>query len=174
MIILGLDPGIARTGFGVLNTAKPQSFVCCGCLTTSSHQPTADRLLTLGQNLNTILDKYKPAKAVVEKIFFGANSKTAILTAQAGGVLLYILRQHHITTLSLTPLQIKSQLTGYGQADKNQVQTMIMRLLNLNTIPRPDDAADALAAALCLANTKLVNSKQNLPKAATHASLTHH
>lgn len=154
MIILGLDPGIARTGFGILDTAKPQSFICCGCLTTPSHQPTADRLLTLGQNLNALLDKYKPSKAVVEKIFFGANSKTAILTAQARGVLLYILRQHHVSTQSLTPLQIKSQLTGYGQADKNQVQTMVMRLLNLTTVPSPDDAADALAAALCLANRR--------------------
>ena len=169
MIILGLDPGIARTGFGVLNTAKSQSFVCCGCLTTSSRQPTADRLLALGQSLNATLDKYKPDKAVIEKIFFGANSKTAIVTAQARGVLLYILRQRKITTLSLTPLQIKSQLTGYGQADKSQVQAMVMRLLNLNTIPRPDDAADALAAALCLASTK-----QGLQKTATHASLTHH
>jgi len=167
MIILGLDPGIARTGFGVLNTAKAQSFISCGCLTTPPHQPTADRLLTLGQNLNALLDKFKPDQAVIEKIFFGANSKTAILTAQARGVLLYILRQRHISTRSLTPLQIKSQLTGYGQADKQQVQTMVMHLLDLNTVPTPDDAADALAAALCLAN-----SKPDLQKTAARVSLT--
>lgn len=168
MIILGLDPGIARTGFGVLDTAKSQPFICCGCLTTPPHQPTADRLLTLGQNLNTIINKYKPNKAVIEKIFFGANSKTAILTAQARGVLLYILRQHNIITQSLTPLQIKSQLTGYGQADKSQIQEMVMRRLNLTTIPKPDDAADALAAALCV-----IRDKQSLQKTTTHASLTH-
>ncbi len=168
MIILGLDPGIARTGFGVINTTKPYPFICCGCLTTPSHQRTADRLLTLGQNLNDLINKHKPDKAIVEKIFFGANSKTAILTAQARGVLLYILRQHHITTQSLTPLQIKSQLTGYGRADKKQMQTMVMRQLNLNTVPSPDDAADALAAALCL-----INTKQGLPKTVTRASLTH-
>jgi crossover junction endodeoxyribonuclease RuvC len=169
MIILGLDPGIARTGFGVLDTTKPQSYICCGCLTTPAHQPTADRLLTLGQNLNTLINKYKPNKAVIEKIFFGNNSKTAILTAQARGVMLYILREHNIITESLTPLQIKSQLTGYGQADKKQMQQMIMRRLNLNSIPQPDDAADALAAALCS-----INPKQTLQKSTTHASLTHH
>jgi crossover junction endodeoxyribonuclease RuvC len=168
MIILGLDPGIARTGFGVLDTTKSQPYICCGCLTTPAHQPTADRLLTLGQNLNTVINKYKPKKAAIEKIFFGTNSKTAILTAQARGVLLYILRQHSIITQSLTPLQIKSQLTGYGQADKNQMQEMVMRRLSLSTIPQPDDAADALAAALCL-----INSQQSLQKTTTRASLTH-
>ncbi|MEX1997389.1 MAG: crossover junction endodeoxyribonuclease RuvC [Candidatus Andersenbacteria bacterium] len=155
MVILGLDPGIARTGFGVINTTVAQSFVRCGCLTTPSHEATPDRLWTIGQDLTTLLTTYKPDHAVVETVFFGANSKTAIITAQTSGVLLYILRQHRIPVHTLTPLQIKSRLTGYGAADKQQVQTLVTRRLKLPTVPQPDDAADALAAALCLTEESL-------------------
>ena len=151
MVILGLDPGIARTGFGVINTALPHSFVRCGCLTTPAHTPTPDRLLTIGEDLTTLITTYRPAVAVVETIFFGANSKTAMLTAQTRGVLLYLLRLHHIPVQSLTPLQIKSRLTGYGAADKQQVQALVTRRLHLTQAPQPDDAADALAAAMAVA-----------------------
>lgn len=150
MIILGLDPGIGRTGFGVLDTTTPSLFVRCGCLTTPPGQSLADRLHLLGQDLTRLIQDTKPAQAVVEEIFFGKNAKTAISTAQARGALLYVLRQHHISVTALTPLQIKSRLTGYGQADKQQMQAAITRRLNLVSQPQPDDAADALAAALCL------------------------
>ncbi len=148
MIILGLDPGIARTGYGVLDTAKPDLFVCCGCLTTPANQSTDDRLLILGRDLASLIQQSAPDIAVVEEIFFGTNTKTAILTAQARGVLLFVLRQHHVTIESLTPLQIKSRLTGHGTAPKEQVQKMVARQLQLSVLPQPDDAADALAAAL--------------------------
>lgn len=151
MIILGLDPGIARTGFGVLDTSKPELFVRCGCLTTPQHQSLEDRLALLGNDLAILLTETKPDLAVVEHIFFGANKKTALLTAQARGVLLYVLRQHHVTVEALTPLQIKSRLTGYGAAKKEQIQAVVTQQLNLTTVPQPDDAADALAAALCFA-----------------------
>ncbi len=105
----------------------------------------------MAQDLTALIEDTRPDIAVVEKIFFGNNSKTAIITAQARGVLLYVLRQHHITVESLTPLQIKSRLTGYGAAQKQQVQTVVTTLLKLDTVPQPDDAADALAAALCFA-----------------------
>ncbi|MEX1112253.1 MAG: crossover junction endodeoxyribonuclease RuvC [Candidatus Andersenbacteria bacterium] len=148
MIILGLDPGIARTGFGVLDTNSTDLFVRCGCLTTPQHETEEDRLLMLGEDLEQLVTDTRPDLAVVEKIFFGNNSKTAIITAQARGVLLYILRKHHITIESLTPLQIKSRLTGYGAAKKEQIQAAVTQQLHLSAIPQPDDAADALAAAL--------------------------
>lgn len=152
MTILGLDPGIARTGFGVIDTVKPQLFVRCGCLTTSPQAATEDRLLTIGQDLRTLLRESKPDLAVIETVFFGSNTTTAMVTAQTRGVLVFILREHHIPVHSLTPLQIKSRLTGYGAADKHQVQQLVMRRLKLHTPPKPDDAADALAAALCVAD----------------------
>lgn len=151
MIILGLDPGIARTGFGVINTSLPKAFVRCGCLTTPAGMAVEDRLHLLGQDLTKLAADVTPDVAVVETILFGANTKTAMLTAQARGVLLYILRQHRIAVYNLTPLQIKSRLTGYGAADKHQVQQVVMRRLELTAPPMPDDAADALAAALCMA-----------------------
>lgn len=148
MIILGLDPGLARTGFGLIDTSKPDLFVSCGCLETGSHQSIEDRLLTIGQDLDQLIIKFKPDHAVVEKVFFGANSKTAMLTSETRGVLLYVLRQHRLPVTSLTPLQIKSRLSGYGKATKQQVGWVVAKRLNLQQPPQPDDAADALAAAL--------------------------
>lgn len=150
MVILGLDPGIARTGFGVIDTSRSLAFVQCGCLTTPEGLPVEDRLALLAQDLETLIKEHHPAMAVVESIFFGANAKTAMLTAQARGVLLYILKTHHIAIESLTPLQIKSRLTGYGAASKEQVQNLVTQQLKLSAVPKPDDAADALAAALAV------------------------
>lgn len=148
MIILGLDPGIARTGYGLIEAAGAPTLLRCGCLTTPPGGDIADRLVTLGQDLATLLTQIKPEQAVVESIFFGANSTTAMATAQARGVLLYILRRHHIPIQALTPLQIKSRLTGSGRATKHQMQRVVMQRLHLSIAPSPDDAADALAAAL--------------------------
>lgn len=148
MIVLGLDPGIARTGFGVIEYAGEPRFVTCGCLTTPAHTDTPDRLLTLGQDLLTLIEKFKPDQAIVETVLFGNNVKTAMTTAETRGVLLFVLRQKFIPIQSLTPLQIKSRLTGYGAAGKQQVQRMVTARLALNQAPEPDDAADALAAAL--------------------------
>lgn len=156
MIIIGLDPGLARTGFGILDTSRRRLFVRCGCLTTPSHQNLADRLNLLAHDLTTLIKDAKPDTATVEEIFFGTNTKTAMLTAQARGVLLHILRQHRIVVSAATPLQIKAQLTGQGQADKHQMQMLVKERLNLDTVPQPDDAADALAAALYLYDTKLI------------------
>ncbi|HBE90173.1 MAG: crossover junction endodeoxyribonuclease RuvC [Candidatus Andersenbacteria bacterium RIFCSPHIGHO2_12_FULL_46_9] len=154
MIILGLDPGLARTGYGLLNTKQSQIFVSCGCLTTKPILSTADRLLQLGQDLSVLIKQYRPDVAVIEQIFFNTNTSTAMLTAQARGVFSYLLRFHHVPVYSLTPLQIKSQITGFGHADKKQVQQAIQGRLHLNNLPQPDDAADALAAALCLVDNK--------------------
>lgn len=148
MIVLGLDPGLARTGYGVIEYASEPRFISCGCLTTPAHTDTADRLATLGQDLQILLDKFKPDQAVVETVLFGNNVKTAMMTAETRGVLLFVLRQKHIPVQSLTPLQIKSRLTGYGAADKQQVQRLVTTRLGLTQAPQPDDAADALAGAL--------------------------
>lgn len=155
MIILGLDPGIARTGFGIISTIPGPAFIRCGCLTTSPDSAVEDRLLTIGSDLDTLLASARPDMAVVETIYFGSNTTTAMVTAQARGVLLYVLRQHRIPVHSLTPLQIKSRLTGYGVADKHQVQQLVTRRLRLSSPPQPDDAADALAAALCIAEENI-------------------
>lgn len=152
MIILGLDPGIARTGFGIINTNQSNWFVRCGCLTTSARSSLADRLVTLGHDLEKMILAQPPDRAVLEDIFFGVNRKTALSTAHVRGVLMFILRSRHIPVASLTPLQIKSRLTGHGRATKQQVQAIVAQRLKLTTLPQPDDAADALAAALCCAD----------------------
>jgi crossover junction endodeoxyribonuclease RuvC len=152
MILLGLDPGIGRTGFGVLDTSAPQLYLTSGCLTTPAG-PVEERLHRLGRDLADLIGNVHPERAAVESVFFGANKTTAMLTAQARGVLLYILREYHIPVISFTPLQIKSRLTGFGAADKAQVQAIVVQRLSLAAPPQPDDAADALAAALCLADS---------------------
>ncbi len=149
MIILGLDPGIARTGYGVVDTLKQATFIRCGCITTSPVYPIEERLATIATDVNSIIDETHPDIAVVEEIFFGTNKKTAMATAHVRGVLLYILASRNISIQSLTPLQIKSRLTGYGAASKEQIQRAVVSQLHLTTVPKPDDAADALAAALC-------------------------
>ena len=157
MIILGLDPGIARTGFGVIDTNTDTLFLRCGCLTTGAEQASADRLQEIGSDLEHIIAAVKPDHAIVETVLFGNNSKTAMLTAETRGVLLYVLRQNRIPVSNLTPLQIKSRLTGYGQASKSQVQQVVTKRLQLTTVPEPDDAADALAAALCIADEPIAS-----------------
>jgi len=150
MIIIGLDPGLARTGFGIIDSTRQNSLVRCGCLTTRALDPLPDRLSELAADLTAILVHHRPSLAVVEQIFFGSNKKTAIITAQARGVILHALQKHHVTISELTPLQIKSRLTGHGRATKQQVQSLIKTHLSLDSFPSShDDAADALAAALC-------------------------
>lgn len=151
MIILGIDPGTATTGFGVIEKLKNGLWktVEFGVITTHKTLSDAERLKVLADNLESIIKKYKPASAGVEKLYFESNVKTAITVAQARGVILLTLENHKIPIHEFTPLQVKSTLTGYGKADKKQVQFMIKREFNLKTIPKPDDAADALAIALC-------------------------
>lgn len=175
MIILGLDPGLGRTGFGALDTEAPGLFLRCGRLTTPPRGRSADRLHRLGEDLRELTRALRPALAVVERIFFGRNSQTAIQTAEARGVLLYVLRSERIPVRALTPLQIKSQLTGYGAATKRQIQTVVSRRLRLTAAP-PDDAADALAAALCLADrlpaaARLPAELAGLPAASVYDSV---
>ena len=152
MIILGIDPGTARLGYGlVVKDGSRIRHVEHGCLETPKTMPQDERLHELHQRLDEILGRYQPAIVGVEKLFFAKNAKTAMSVSEARGIVLLAARQHGAPLSEFTPMQIKMAVTGYGSADKRQVQAMICRLLTLREIPQPDDAADALAVAYCTA-----------------------
>ena len=146
---MGIDPGLATTGIALIeadgNTVQKAEWLT---VTTPAHTPLSDRLAEIQRNLQTFLESTKPELAVVEKLFFATNEKTALDVAHARGVILLTLQTRVIPILEPTPLQLKSCITGDGKADKLQVQNMLMRELHLDEPPKPDDAADALALAL--------------------------
>lgn len=149
-IILGLDPGTATTGFGVVKDTKGQvEYIDCGCISTSKSIPPAERLLTIQKSLEILIKKYQPDVLAVEKLFFTKNITTAIAVAEARGVILVTAAKHDLIIAEYTPLQVKQTLTGYGKADKQQMQRMVKTILKLQNTPKPDDAADALAIAVC-------------------------
>ena len=154
-IILGLDPGIADTGYGLVsmenNVLKCLEF---GSIKTSSKDDFLDRLEILDNSLQEIIDKYKPNLVCVEKLFFNTNAKTALIVGKARGVVLLKIKKNKINLVELTPLQIKQGISGFGRADKNQVKTMVKLILNLKSMPKSDDAADALAAAICASSLR--------------------
>ncbi len=146
MIILGIDPGLATVGYGVINDGKCADY---GIISTPKEENTGSRLMLIASGIESLIHKYKPDAVAVEELFFNTNLKTAVAVAQARGVILYTALKCGCPLYEYTPLQIKQGLTGYGRADKKQIQQMVAMLLKLNAIPRPDDAADALAVALC-------------------------
>jgi crossover junction endodeoxyribonuclease RuvC len=153
--ILGLDPGLATVGFGLIAYRQSQTqihqtsvnMIDFGVIQTSSKMEMGQRLCTLFDDLHTVIQEFQPDLVAVEKFFFYRMANT-ILVAQARGVLLLVLAQHKLPYVEFTPAQIKQALTGYGNADKSEVQDAVARELDLDEIPRPDDAADALAVAL--------------------------
>jgi len=151
MIILGIDPGLAATGYAVIIKQKRQNLkaVTWGVIETAKNTPLQQRLAIIARDLQTLIKRHKPGLAVIESVYFAKNAKTAIAVAHARGVLLLTAKLQKVKILELTPLQVKSQVTGYGAAPKQQVQFMVKRLLKLHTVPKPDDAADALALAIC-------------------------
>ncbi|HAR54808.1 TPA: crossover junction endodeoxyribonuclease RuvC [Patescibacteria group bacterium] len=157
-IILGVDPGTATTGFGVVRDAKGQvEYVDCGCISTSKGISPAERLLTIAKSLEILIKKYQPEVVAVEKLFFTKNITTAIAVAEARGVILVTAAKHNLEIAEYTPLQVKQALTGYGKADKQQMQRMVKTILKLQIIPKPDDAADALAIAICAIHSHSVS-----------------
>ena len=154
MIILGIDPGTAIIGYGIIKKDENLSLIDYGCITTSAKLTTAERLTILYKELKKIINKYKPNIASVEKLFFCKNIKTAITVSQARGVILLTINKAGIPIFEYTPLEIKQAITSYGKAEKIQVQKMVKILLKLKKIPKPDDAADALATAICCANNQ--------------------
>jgi len=145
MKILGLDPGTARLGWGAIDN---ETMVACGCLETKPGLAEEARLKTLFEQLGRLIKQYRPEAVAVEKLFFFQNQTTVMAVAQSRGVILLAAAQNNLPVFSYTPLQIKQAVTGHGRADKNQVQQMVKSILKLKLIPKPDDAADALAVAL--------------------------
>ncbi len=156
MIILGIDPGIAIVGWGVIDyngmgtKIKPVAF---GSITTPSEEKTEDRIKDVYDSLNIIIEKHKPEAVAIEELFFNTNQKTGIIVAEARGCILLSCRQHNLPIFEYTPLQIKQAVVGYGRAQKKQVIDMVTMFLGLREAPKPDDTADALAAAICHAHT---------------------
>lgn len=149
MIILGLDPGTARVGWGVVETNGFQyESIAYGLIETDKRTLAEGRLKEIYDAANTLIKKYKPDVISIEDLFFATNAKTAISVGQARGVLLLAAATHHIHTASYAPLSVKRAITGDGKADKRQVQYMITKQLHLKETPKPDDVADALAIAL--------------------------
>jgi len=151
MLVIGVDPGTAITGYGLVRDDEHGKLVAVdfGVITTSSNLPMPERLLQLYQRLRELLSRYHPESGAVEKLFLQRNVRTAISVGQGRGIALLALAEAGIPVAEYTPLEIKQAVTGYGGAEKMQVQQMVKYLLGLTEIPRPDDAADALAVAIC-------------------------
>lgn len=153
--ILGIDPGIADTGWGVIEKDGQGNLTCLGygLIKTKAKTEIASRLEIINKELNKIIKKYKPKLTAVEQLFFCKNVKTALVVGQARGVILFTSKQNKVPVVEFTPLQVKQAVATYGQASKIQVQKMVKILLNLDELPKPDDAADALAIAICAVNS---------------------
>ncbi len=151
MRILGIDPGLATVGFGVIDSAHAIEFraVEYGAVLTPASDTTPDRLYEIYNNIDELCRTFCPDAVSIEKLFFNTNEKTAINVAQARGVILLAARKNNIPIYEYTPLQIKQALTGYGRAEKKQIMYMVKTILHLDSEPKPDDTADALAAAIC-------------------------
>ena len=150
MFVIGIDPGLARVGYGVIAVDNRRyEPVCYGCVETAKELSTSERLLQVYTEIASLLERYPPAHIAVEKLFFSKNITSAMSVSEARGVILLLAEQKQIPVTEYTPNQVKQAITGSGRADKRQMQEMITRLLHLDGIPEPDDAADALSIALC-------------------------
>lgn len=149
MRILGIDPGIARVGWAVIGTTKPLlTTISFGCIETDKKEKDEDRLLAIHKAILFLCKKFRPDVMSVEELFFAANAKTAIGVGQSRGVILLSAAEVHIPVVSYTPLAVKRTIAGYGNADKEQVERMVVRILKLKQGPKLDDTADALAIAM--------------------------
>lgn len=152
-IILGLDPGVADTGFGIIIQDRGLIFKDCGSIKTKKQKSSPQRLEEIYKQVSSLINRYQPDIIAVEKLYFARNVTTALTVGQARGVILLAAKQHNQLIVEFTPLQVKQSVTGNGQASKKQVGLMVKTLLKLNSVPQPDDAADALAIAICGATT---------------------
>ena len=154
MRILGIDPGYGITGFGVIEADRGSTaLVNCGAITTPAGMDFSARLEIIYEDMRALLEKAKPDAVAIEELFFGQNVTTGIGVAQSRGVILLAIRQAGVPVTSYKPMQVKQAVVGYGNATKHQVQEMTKRLLHLDKLPKPDDAADAIAIALCHARS---------------------
>ncbi len=151
--VMGIDPGYALAGYGVLEaTEQGLQAVTFGVVSTKAHTPMPDRLQEIHSDFTELLATFCPQVVAIESLFYQNNQKTAIAVAEARGVILLAAKQANVTVFEYTPLQVKQGVTGYGKASKHQIQQMVVRLLQLKAVPKPDDAADALAIAVCHAH----------------------
>ena len=149
MVVLGIDPGIGRCGWGFVEKKDSKNKATVyGCIETSSKDKVEERLVGISDEVEDLIKKNKPDVIAIEELFFGTNSKTALVVGQARGVVLLVAAKRKIPVFAYTPLQVKMALTGYGRADKNQIAQMTKVILNLEKIPKIDDTSDALAVAL--------------------------
>lgn len=158
MTILGIDPGTATTGFGVVRYEEGRLIpVDVGVLLTTPDMALPDRLKSIYDDIQTLITRYKPDTVASEKLFFDKNITNGIAVGAARGVILLAFAQNALPWMEYTPMQVKSAVTGYGAAEKQQVQAMVVRLLSLAEVPKPDDAADALAVAICHAHSHKIS-----------------
>ena len=161
MRILGIDPGIATVGFGVIDADRGrQNYVACGIISTPAHTALSSRLDQIYSDLEELFDTFNPDAISIEELFFNTNITTGIAVAHGRGVILLAAYRHNIPVYEYTPLQVKQAVVGYGRADKKQVIDMVRRILNMPSPPKPDDAADAVALAICHARS--ATSRLNL------------
>ena len=162
MIILGIDPGLADTGYGIVQKSGQQcTALNYGSITTPAGCALPDRLQLLYNGIIELIAKHNPQQIGIEALFFAKNAKTAILVSHARGVAMLAAKQAGCEIREFTPLQIKQALTGYGRADKNQIQQMVKTILKLDAAPQPNDAADALAVAICCGQTNVFKDTRN-------------
>ena len=153
MVILGIDPGLATVGWGIIESVRGNKrAIAYGAITTPAHTDIESRLLMIQQDLEQIIEKYKPDEMAIEELFFNTNITTGIAVAEARGVILCTAHRMGVTISEYTPLQVKQAVVGYGKAEKRQVIAMVTSILKLPSPPKPDDTADAVAIAICHAN----------------------
>ena len=162
MRVIGIDPGIAIMGFGFIDKAGHKlTPVQYGSIETEAGTPVEIRLKQIYESSCSLLDKYQPDTVAVEKLFFSKNVTNAFIVGQARGVFILAAAQRGLTIAEYTPMQVKQAVVGYGGAEKKQVQEMVRMLLKLQTVPKPDDVADALAVAICHAHSVVMNDRMN-------------
>lgn len=150
MRVLGVDPGTAITGWGIIEgDGENLALVACGVITTTADTPLPHRLQAIYEGITAVISQLQPETSALEELFFSKNAKTALSVGHGRGVAMLALANAHLPIVEYKPLEVKQAVTGYGGADKVQIQQMVKLLLHLDDIPRPDDAADALAVAIC-------------------------
>ncbi|MCD8161693.1 MAG: crossover junction endodeoxyribonuclease RuvC [Clostridiales bacterium] len=168
MVIMGIDPGVATIGFGVIQAERAKNtLIRYGVITTPAGIPLSARLLQIHRDMGELLDTYAPDEIAIEELFFSKNITTGIAVAHGRGVILLAAEEHGVPVFEYTPNQVKQSVTGYGKAEKKQVMLMTQRLLRMQQLPHPDDAADALALAIChsRAATSLLNTERDFDPA---------
>lgn len=155
MVILGIDPGLANTGWGLIETrGSRHRCLAYGCITTSAEEPLSDRLACVHREIGRVIERYTPGECAIESVYFGTNAKSAFATGQARGVAILAMADAGLVLGEYSPVQVKSTVVGTGSAEKSQVAYMVRVLLGLEREPAPDHAADALAVAICHAHMR--------------------